>query len=95
MHYRVHRWLAVHVIKHTYSFSQLEFGGNTSLRRQPVNHLVFMVMRDCKAEPSLQSLKGSLSDTVLSLNMYECFMNTKSQCACLKRYHANLSLKEG
>ena len=37
----------------------------------------------------------SLSDTVLFLNMYECFMNTKYLCACLKRYHVNLSLKQG
>ena len=62
MHYRVHRCLAVHVTKHTYDFSQLEFWGNTSLGRQPVNHLVVMVMEDCKAEMSLQSLPGSLSD---------------------------------
>ena len=68
---------------------------NTSLRRWPVNHLVVMVMGDCKTELSLQSLQGSLSDTVLSLNMYECFMNTKYLCICLKRYHANLSLKQG
>ena len=61
----------------------------------PVNHLVLMVIGDCKAELSLQSLQGSLSDTVLSLNMYECFMNTKYLCACLKRYHENLSLKQG
>ena len=33
-----------------------------------------------------------MSDTVLSLNMYECFMNTKYLCSCLKRYHTNLSL---
>ena len=36
-----------------------------------------------------------LSDKVISLNMYECFMNTKFLCVCLKRYHANLSIKEG
>ena len=39
--------------------------------------------------------KRSLSDTVLSLDMYECFMTAKYLCACLKRYHANLSLKQG
>ena len=38
---------------------------------------------------------SSLSDTVLSLNVYECFMNTKYLCACLKIYNANLSLKQG
>ena len=69
--------------------------GNSSLRRQPVNHLVVMVMGDCKAEPSLQSLQGCLFDKILSHNMYQCFMNTKYLCACLKRYHANLSLKQG
>ena len=37
----------------------------------------------------------SLSDTVLSLDMHGCFMTTKYLCACLKRYHANLSLKQG
>ena len=46
-------------------------------------------------ELSLQSLQGSLSDAVLSLNMYGCFMNTKYLCVCLKRYHANLSRKQG
>ena len=85
----------MHVIKHTYGFSQLEFAGILPFRRQPANHLVVMVMGDCKAELSLQSLQGSQSDTVLSLNMYECFMNTKYLCACLKRYHTNLSLKQG
>ena len=62
-------------------------------RRWPVNHLVVMVMGDYKAEPSLQSLQGSLPAKVLYRNMYECFMNTKYLCACLKRYHAHLSLK--
>ena len=52
------------------------------------------VMGDSKAEPSLQSLQGSLSDALLSHNMYEYFMNTKYLCACLKIYHANLTLKQ-
>ena len=39
--------------------------------------------------------KRTLSDKLLFNNMYECFMNTKYLCACLKRYHANLSLKQG
>ena len=51
-------------------------------------------MGDCKAEPSLQSLQGFLSDKLISHNMYECFMNTGYLCACLKRYHANLNLKQ-
>ena len=80
---------------HIYGFSQLEFGGILPLRRQPVNHLVVMVMGDCKAELSLQCLQGSLSDTVLSLNIYGCFMNAKYLCACLKRYYIYLSLKQG
>ena len=63
--------------------------------RQSVNHLPVMVMGDCKAELSLQSLQSSLSDAVLSVNMYECFMNTKYLCACLIRYYVNLSLKKG
>ena len=50
MHYRVHRWLAVYVIKHTYGFQSIGVWGNTSLRRQSVNPLVVMVMGDCKAE---------------------------------------------
>ena len=84
----------MHVIKHT-GFQLTGVWGNTSLRRLPVNHLVVMVMGYCKAELSLQSLQGSLSDAVLSLNMYGCFMNTKYLCVCLKRYHANLSRKQG
>ena len=76
-------------------FQSIGVWGNTSLRRQSVNPLVVMVMGDCKAELSLRSLQGSLSDTVLFLNMYECFMNTKYLSACLKRYHANLSLTQG
>ena len=32
---------------------------------------------------------------VLSLDMYECFMTTKYLCACLKRYHGNLIIKQG
>ena len=57
----------------------------TSLGRQPVNHLVVMVMGDYKAELSLQSLQGSLSDKLLTHNMYECFINTGYLCACLKK----------
>ena len=34
-----------------------------------------------------------LSDAVLSLNMYGCFMNAKYLCVCLKRY-ANLSVSK-
>ena len=42
------------------------------------------------------SIQLRLSDLVfLSLNMYECFMNTKCLCSCLKRYYADLSLKQG
>ena len=41
------------------------------------------------------SQEKALSDTVLSLNMYEYFMNTKYLCACFKRYHANLTLQQG
>ena len=36
-----------------------------------------------------------MSDAALSVNMCECFMNTKHLCACLKRYHVNFSLKQG
>ena len=59
--------------------------GNASLGRQPVNHLVIMLMGDCKAELSLQSLQGSLSDRFLTHNLYECCMNTEYQCACLRK----------
>ena len=51
---------------------------------------VVMVMGDCKAELSLQSLQGSLSDKLISHNMYECFMNTKYLCACLKKISCKL-----
>ena len=49
----------------------------------------------CTEFYSSQTAKRKISAAVLSVNMYECFMNTKYLCACLKRYHANLSLKQG
>ena len=95
MHYRVHRWLAVHVIKHTHMVSVNWSLGENFPQKTACQSFGSHGNGGCKAGPSLQSLQGSLSDAVLSVNMCECFMNTKYLCACLKRYHANLSLKQG
>ena len=66
MHYKVHRWLAVHVIKDIYGFSQLEFGRFP--QKTACQSLVVMEMGDCKAELSVQSLQDSLSHTFLSVS---------------------------
>ena len=48
-------------------FQSTRVWGNTYLGRQPVNHLVVIVMGDIKAEPSLESLQGCLSDKLYLL----------------------------